>query len=344
MNRKLSYSLSVSACIGTLSAALTLSLGTAASAAEIVPFRTINMSPLALIHAVPATGSSRLLAQGGGEVTVIAEAANNFAIDSNISESVHLDGETYRAAVEFRYGLTPWLEAGILVPFIGISGGALDGFVEGFHKVFGFNNGGRNDYGRDELLFSYNREGINRLHYDDGGFGLGDIRLNAGVKLHEGTGEARTSLALRGSLKLPTGESDRLRGSGGTDVALWLTGSSDVPLGGWGHLTFFGGGGGMVMEDGDVLADQQRNTAGFASLGFGWSPASWIALKVQGDWHSAFYGQSSLRELGTDTITITSGGTIAFSERTALDIGVVEDVSVKTAPDVVFHLALSHRF
>jgi hypothetical protein len=38
------------------------------------------------------------------------------------------------------------------------------------------------------------------------------------------------------------------------------------------------------------------------------------------------------------------GGTIAFSDKTTLDIGVVEDIIVKTAPDVVFHFALSRRF
>ncbi|ANA41296.1 MULTISPECIES: DUF3187 family protein [Geobacter] len=346
MNRKLAFQHSLVVCIGILAgaAALSTALGATARAAEIVPFRTINMSPLALIHPAPAAGSARLLAPRETEVTLIADAANNFAVDSTANESVHLDGETYRVALDLRYGVTPWFEAGIQVPFIGTSGGALDSFVEGFHKVFDFNNGDRDKYPQDELLFSYHRDGTERLHYDDGGFGIGDVRLNAAVRLHEGTGESRTSLALRGSLKLPTGESGRLRGSGGTDFALWLTGSTDLPVGEWGHLTFFGAGGGMVMGDGDVLADQQRNAAGFGTLGFGWSPASWIALKVQGDWHSAFYRASGLRELRTDTITITSGGTIAFSDRTALDIGVVEDASVKTAPDVVFHLALSHRF
>ena len=38
------------------------------------------------------------------------------------------------------------------------------------------------------------------------------------------------------------------------------------------------------------------------------------------------------------------GGTLHFSDRTALDIGVSEDLVVKTAPDVVFNFALRHQF
>jgi hypothetical protein len=38
------------------------------------------------------------------------------------------------------------------------------------------------------------------------------------------------------------------------------------------------------------------------------------------------------------------GGTLHFSERTALDLGVAEDLIIKTSPDVVFHFSLRHRF
>jgi hypothetical protein len=100
----------------------------------------------------------------------------------------------------------------------------------------------------------------------------------------------------------------------------------------------------MALTGGKVLQDQQRNFVGFGSLGAGWSPFRWIALKIQTDAHTSFYQDSELRELNAASAQLIVGGTLAFSDRTTLDIGVVEDIIVKTAPDVVFHFALGHRF
>jgi hypothetical protein len=98
------------------------------------------------------------------------------------------------------------------------------------------------------------------------------------------------------------------------------------------------------MTESDVLPDQQRNVVAFGSLGAGWRPLSWLVLKVQFDGHTAFYKDSDLVELSSDSVQIVTGGSLIFSERTTLDIGVSEDLVVRTAPDVVFHFALSHRF
>jgi hypothetical protein len=98
------------------------------------------------------------------------------------------------------------------------------------------------------------------------------------------------------------------------------------------------------MTDGDVLTEQQRNLVAFGSVGAGWRPLQWLTLKVQLDGHTSFYRDSDLSELGSDSVQAVMGGTLHFSERTALDLGVAEDLIIKTSPDVVFHFALRHRF
>lgn len=324
-----------------LVAALT---GAPALAMEITPFRVVNMSPLVQIFGLPVPDSARVLQPNQGEVSLSVNLANNFAIDENNHEAITLDGETYRGALDLRYGLARRFEAGIEIPVVAQSGGFLDGFIEWFHRTFGFNNGGRDEVPRDRLLYRYERDGSDRLVMDDGGVGLGDIRLTGGMQLYDEQTEAPRSLSLRAALKLPTGNSHKLRGSGSVDFSLWLNGSDDFRLGPAGHMTIFGSAGGTVMSDGDVLKDQQRNLAAFGAAGFGWSPADWIALKAQALWHTSLYRDSELRELGNDTIMGTIGGTLAFTERTSLDLGVSEDLSVKTAPDVTFNFALHHRF
>ncbi|CAG0964722.1 hypothetical protein GEOBC_00928 [Geobacteraceae bacterium] len=311
---------------------------------EVTPFRTGNMAPLVQIHGLPVPDSARILAQREGEVSAAVDLANNYAVDANGSESVIFDGETYRVGLDLRYGFAPGVEAGIEIPFVFHSGGFLDGFIEGFHDIFDFTNGGRENATRDRLLYRYERGDADRFRIDDSGGGIGDIRLTGGFQLYDDRAEAPRRLALRGALKLPTGDSDRLRGSGSVDFALWLAASDDYRLGNWGHLTLFANAGGTVMGDGNVLEDQQRDLVAAGTVGFGWSPVDWLAITAQATWHSPLYQGSELREINNDTLMITGGFDFAFTERTSLDIAISEDLSVKTAPDVTFHLALRQRF
>lgn len=315
-----------------------------ADAMEITPLRTGNMAPLLHIHGLPVPDGARILSQHEGEASLAADLANNYALSAKGDESITFDGETYRIALEMRYGIAPGVEAGIEVPIVLHSGGFLDGFIEGFHDTFNFSSAGRDDVSRDQLLYRYDKNGSSRFRVDDSNGGIGDIRLTGGIQLYDDQAANPRRVALRGALKLPTGDSGHLRGSGSLDFALWLSASDDYSLGGWGHLTAFANGGGTVMGDGDVLGKQQRTLAAMGNAGFGWSPLDRLALTVQATWNSSLYKGSSLRELDNDALVITGGGTIALTEKTSLDLAISEDLSVKTAPDVAFHLALRQRF
>ncbi|RNC67747.1 MAG: DUF3187 family protein [Desulfuromonadales bacterium] len=316
-----------------------------AYAVEITPFRTGNMSPVTQIFGIPAAGDAHILDSGSGEVTLTADAANSFGLSEDLpKESVTLDGETYRLALALRYGLGKGIEGGIEVPFVAQSGGVFDGFIQGFHRAFNLENGRRTEVPRNRLLYLYQRDGQDKLHYEDSGMGIGDLRLQAGIRLYDDGASAPRRAALRAELKLPTGNSDRLRGSGSVDFSLWLTGSDDYGLGEWGHLTIFGGGGGTVMSRGDVLPDQQRTLAGFGMLGFGWSPVEWFAFKAQATFQTSIYQASTLPEIGEAALIGIAGFTFALTKNTTLDIGITEDMILSAAPDVAFHLALSQRF
>ena len=311
-------------------------------AVEIVPFYTFNQSPLVQIHGLPPIDNARVVpvCRVGGILS--ADIANNFAVDSNSTERITLDGETYRFVLAARYGFAKGFECGIDIPYVVHGGGFLDGFIEGFHSFFGFPNGGREDAPRNRLLYEYAVNGSDRLIRNDSVSGLGDIRISSAMQLYGK--EEGAAVALRASLKLPTGDSGRLLGSGSTDFAIWFTASEDYKLPALGHLTGFGAIGGMVMSAGDVLKSQQRDLAGFGSLGIGWSPLSWLALKVQANGHTSLYQNSSLREINRSSLQLVSGGTLGFGKNTMLDIGVSEDVIVETSPDVVFTLTLRTLF
>lgn len=326
-----------------VSALLLAVLPSAGFGMEIEPFQTRNQNPLIRIYGIPSIGSAAVLPTGKLEGTLQADLANNFAPAFGTTESVMLDGETYAFTLSARYGIARDLELGVEIPYLANNGGFMDGFIEGFHDFFGLPEGSRKSYPRNRLRYQYSKNGVTKVLVDKDSSGIGDIRLTGAWQLYRGGAEGRRKAALHAAIKLPTGNSNRLYGSGSTDFSLWLTASDDflLPLG---HLTLYGAAGGMAMTDGDVLEDQQRNLAAFGSLGIGWSPLDWLAIKVQTDGHTSLYTGSNLEEVNSGSVQITAGGTIGFTTSTFLDIGVTEDLVVNTSPDVVFHLALRSRF
>lgn len=314
----------------------------AGNSSGITPFHTSNRSPVVQIFGLPAIGNARILANGERELALVFDLANAYADDSAGNERIVLDGETYRLNLAGRAGVGNRLEIGFELPWLFQNGGFLDGFIENYHDTLGLSQGGRDQAPKGRLLFQYQRSGANRVYVDRSNSGMGDVRLNGGVRLYDDREHLR-ALALRASLKLPTGDSGDLHGSGSTDLALWLSACQGWKTGS-GLWELFGGAGILGMTDGDVLPEQQNNFVAFGSVGAGWRPLQWLTLKVQFDGHTAFFRDSDLVELGSNAVQAVMGGTLHFSERTALDIGVAEDLIVRTSPDVVFHFALRHRF
>lgn len=315
----------------------------AGASSGITPFHTSNRSPVVQIFGLPAIGDSRILRDGDREAALVLDVANHFIDGSANREHLILDGETYRLDLAGRMGIGSRIEIGFELPWLFQNGGFLDGFIESYHRTFGFPQRGRDEAPTGRYLFQYERGGANAFFVDRSNSGIGDVRLGGGVQLYADYSDNPAALALRASLKLPTGDSGNLRGSGSTDLALWLAASRGWAAGS-GPWELFGGSGLLGMTDGDVLPEQQRNLVVFGCVGVGWRPLQWLTLKVQFDGHTSFYRGSDLSELGSDSVQAVMGGTLYFSERTALDIGVVEDLIIKTSPDVVFHFALRHRF
>ena len=245
-----------------------------------------NQSPLVQIHSLPSPGRATVLTPGGKEFRAILDHSSHYVNETASGERLLLDGETTRMTVSGRYGLSSKVEVGIDIPYIVHGGGFLDSFLIDYHSLFGFPQGGRDQAPRDRLLYRYEKKGVEKLRIDHSGNGPGDVSLSAGYQLYHDGKEFPRAVALRTTLKVPTGESGALRGSGSTDLSVWVTASDgySLPLG---HGAIFAALGFTAMTEGDVLPEEQRRGLGFGSIGAGWSPLSWIAFKVQLDAHTA---------------------------------------------------------
>lgn len=311
---------------------------------EITPYRTVDQRPLVLIFGLPAESSAVVTPAGHSAFSLTQDVASEYTVSQTSHEQITLDGESYRWTLSARYGISDRFEAGIAIPYMLYGGGFLDDFIIDWHKTFGLPQGGRESAPRNRLNYSYTKDGVRKLDMSHAGSGIGDIVLGGGMKLYEaGDPSFRDNIALRTTLKLPSGDSSSLRGSGSTDFSLSLCGSMNN-FTEWGSLGVYGSAGGMVMTRGDVLSDQQNRVVGFGTLGLGWGPAEWISFKFQLNGHTAFYRNSSLTELSSNSLMLVVGGALKLPADSLLDIGVSEDVAVATAPDVAFHLGLRKQF
>ncbi len=147
---------------------------------------------------------------------------------------------------------------------------------------------------------------------------------------------------MAGELKLPTGDADRLTGSGSTDVALWATiGNNQSGLSNW---RLAAGAGGLYTGEGDVLADQRVQTVGFGWATVGYALTDDFVVQVQANSHSAFYDGTNLEALDGIAVQGALGFDWQVTERSALAFAIIEDLNTGASPDVSFTLGLRHGF
>lgn len=312
------------------------------SASAQTPLFSKNQSPFVRIFGMPAAESGQLLHAGGQQARLITDIANNLTISANSGEYILLDGETVVSTVMFRYGLRKDLELGLDLPYVIHEKGGLDYFIEDWHDFFHLPDGHRKKRSANILEYRYERDGQLFHLQNKVSDGPGDVQLSLAIPFFtKQLGEGR-DIALRTALKLPTGNSADLHGSGAADFSIRLSGMDQQTFSALG-LNFWGAAGILYLGRGDVLEDLQRMFVFFGTLGGSWQFFERLELKIQLDANTAFY-HSALTELGTGAVLLSTGGTLHLPAGYELDLGVIEDIAVYTAPDVTFHLALRKIF
>jgi len=264
--------------------------------------------------------------------------ASHNADESRNGEDLRFDGETTRLALTYRYGLSDKLELGLEVPYLWHRAGNLDSAIDKWHDILPFAGGGaRATREQDQLEFFYADSQATLVDVTDNAGGISDIRLLAGWRLSESQGR---STALRLGIKLPTGDSKELSGSGGTDVSFGI--ASDVN-GFLRHtkLSSFYRANVTYLGEPDRLANRTRKFVGQFSAGLGYLAHRNVNLKLQGRVRSAVY-DSQTNNLGTMSVSMTFGADVRVSDRYRIILSVGEDLKPKTAPDVSFQIALRY--
>lgn len=304
------------------------------------PFYTRHLNPWVQVYGLPAAEGGRIVPRGRTDVRLVAEAANESRDHFRGDETLVIDGETYRGTLALRYGMSSRWEVGADVPVVGHAGGVFDEFIREWHDFFGLPEGNREDVEDDRLIYHYAREDV-RTDLRDDTAGLGDVFLSGAFSL-TGT-DAPRQAAIRAGIKLPTGDSDRLLGSGSTDLSLRLTATDAATLAQW-DVTLFGGAGIVRLGNGDVLDDLRRRWVGMGNFGFAWEALDWLTVKVQTDAHTSVFRDSSFEPIDSWALQIVGGFSFDLPGEWAVDTAVSENIIAETAPDVALHLGVRKRF
>ncbi len=300
---------------------------------EVRAFQNVNQLPFKQIFGLPSLDNSPLTEAGKWRLNLIGNISNTYDIAGGPQEELVNDVETFRSSLIASLGLRNNWQLSVEVPYVSHDGGFLDDFIYRWHDFFGMPQNGRTKDNSDQLEVSY----LGDVSYELPGprSGIGDIRLNVA---HSRPWNNRT-LIFSAELKLPTGDFDKLTGSGGTDFSAGLTLNDPYSLEKY-RITLYGGLAGVYLSDIDgELAVVQNNFVLAGRAGIGWQATKLIQLKLQLDAQSAIY-DSDLKAMGDPAFQLVMGGSLTFTDDVYLDIAVAEDINTSTAPDVAFQLGL----
>jgi len=310
-----------------------MGVGPAVHAQE--PLYVKNLSPVAGLLGLPSQRDAGIGPVGRVSVAAHTSIASHYISERSGDESLAFDGETLRVALELRYALATDWDLQLELPWLDHSGGSLDSLIDNWHELWGMSDGGRSDVPRDALDYSY--QGADSFTLRDDSSGLGDATLALSYRFYQ---QEATSVALALGYKFATGDEQDFTGSGAADAFLTLRFSgdhlADLPLRWHGQLGYLRAG------RSDLVSEVQQRDIWYAGLSLDWQLGSAWSLIGQVDAHAA-PADSAITALGDEAIMLTVGGRWKITPRWSMELSVIEDVQVETAPDVTFQASVRYR-
>ena len=258
-----------------------------------------------------------------------------FAANDDENQTFYLDSQVNRTALRASRGVVEGLEVGIMVPLVRMNGGFSDGLVEDFHDLLGLEQEGRLGVPRDQFALYISGQQTELDLESSSGLELGDLVLTAKKRL-VGNSESR-ALLVQGDLKLPTGDSDLLISSGGTDFGLSFVGSWC-----WTKQCLHGVAGYLFLGAAD---SRSTDSQAWLSGGLGFEqvlPARW-RLSLQMLYWQSYLDDLNFEHFAEDTLQAA----LTISKRTGWGefvLGISENTfSFKNSADVSFQLAWRRR-
>lgn len=206
------------------------------------------------------------------------------------------------------------------------SGGIFDSSIDKWHDYFGLPEGQRPGVTHDQYQIQYGYQSQSLLNSNESSTTLGDIQIAIARSMFE---NKTTTMSLWASIKLPTGDEDKLSGNGATDFSTWLALNQRLSDNWLVNLNA-----GVVVLGNDTYQDiPLSDYALYGHLMLGWLVTNNVNLKIQLQGHSSYYDNSRL-DILADTYFLTFGTAIKINDCQQLDFAISEDIKVESSPDI----------
>ncbi len=299
------------------------------------PLAVVNDAALRLpfVRALPQSACPAKRA----EIEARLDLANQYVVLQVGARTAVLVAETYRFDLAAAAPLGHGREIRVELPVRARSGGFMDAPIESWHDLLGLPQDTRPEHPRNRVRFQVTDSSAARplLEETRSEVGLGDVTIRLLQRLRGGSGGP--SLAHRAAVKVPTGSSDDLFGSGAFDLALGLAATARLAAGLWAHANLDVAALGDSPLDRDGL--EQSDVMAQALLALEWRP--WARTRFLAQLASE---STPLRvevgELDRSSLVLAWGFRQAFSPRLEAELGIAEDLRVQTAPDLTVQTAL----
>ena len=312
-------------------AAVVIASGTSLDAQERVgvgdawraPLRARNQLPTALFFAHLPPDRATVLAPGTMVWRFDFDYSNILRQSNGGRELLSFDAEYLRADLGANFGLPGEFELGVSVPGYAYTGGVLDPVIDGFHRLLGLATTVRSRTTRGQLRYLYRRDDTVFFEGNEPTSSIGDVSFELKRQMVR---SGPYAVALRGIVKLPSGSTEQLSGSGAADygvgVAIDRLGSRVGFFLNANHY-FLGSTGALPARD-------------YSSAMAGFDIRIWPRLLVnaQVDWMTPFL-ESDLREMQGLASQLSFGMRFLQSPRFGYEWRFSEDLS-RASPDFTF--------
>lgn len=294
-----------------------------------------NHNPLMENVGVPVLMPARLLDDGERSFMLATTLNSHFVAEDKADDPLFFDGESLTTDLVWTGSDNGW-QWQLLLPWISYRHGFMDDLIIDWHDAFGLPGADREKFPSDQLLFSYQQDGLDNeaIVLDHAVEGVGDMRLTLS---HALAPKGNRERAWHLQLKLPTGDSDDWLGSGSVDVALFM--SARRPWQRWQLDWQYGA---AWLGKPDQLSAQRLDAAGFASMALSYQWSQRLTLAGQVDGHTQLYRHTDQRAL--DFGLLASAGLHWQGPQWRWHLALLEDLYVDSAPDVGFQFGVEKRW
>lgn len=298
------------------------------------PFESRDQNIFNLIHgqALPTSAQLHKKTQSQWSTSLIITNALN--IEHKQNENIYLDYESYRFNFSYQYGINDNWNLKLDIPVMHQTGGAFDAAIDDWHVLLGLPRDKRPFVENNQYKINYQKHNTSLIGLNESNSALGDIQIALARSL---LNDSQKSLSLWGSLKLPTGDTDKISGNGAADFSAWLALNLQLSQ----NWLINTNAGVVILGKNTFKNIPLSEHALYGHIMLGWKASNSINLKVQLQGHTSYYHQSQLNILD-DSYFLSFGGSIKINPCNQLDIAMNQDVKVGSSPDVGLLISWRH--